>query len=121
MKPQKCVKYGNVKTSVDGLKFDSKKEAKRYQELKLLQRAGEIERFDHQVEFILRPGFTDNEGKRIRPRVYVADFVLYLKDGTRIIEDVKGGKGTQTRLFQSKWNDMKYLFRDDKTVKLRIV
>lgn len=119
MKP--ATKYNNVKTVLDGITFDSKKEAKRYQDLKLLQRAGEIEKFERQVEFILRPGFTDNEGKRIRPRAYVADFVLYLKDGTRIIEDVKGGKGTQTRLFQSKWNDMKYLFRDDKSVKLRIV
>jgi hypothetical protein len=114
-------KYNNIITVIDGITFDSKKEARRYQDLKLLQRAGEIKSFDRQVWYTLRPAFIDNEGKKHQAWAYVADFVLHLPDGTKIIEDVKGGNATKTRLFEAKWNFLKYLFRDDKTVKMRLV
>ena len=84
------MKYGNRKTVVDGITFDSKKEATRYAELKLLQRAGEIFDLQRQVPFTLIPKQT-RDGKVIeRPCVYKADFVYKDKDGTEVVEDTKG-------------------------------
>ena len=84
------MKYGNRKTVVDGIVFDSKREATRYAELKLLQRAGEIFDLQRQVPFTLIPKQT-RDGKVIeRPCVYKADFVYKEKDGTEVVEDVKG-------------------------------
>ncbi len=98
-------KYGARKVTVDGITFDSCKEAERYQQLKLLQRAGEIECLRLQVPFELLPaqyeqtdavykrGSRKGEPKRGRciekSVVYLADFV-YIEDGRRIVEDVKG-------------------------------
>lgn len=81
-------KYGNKKVEVDGILFDSKKEAKRYGELKLLERAGVITNLRRQVPFTLVPSQKRN-GKVIeRPVVYKADFV-YSENGEDIVEDVK--------------------------------
>jgi hypothetical protein len=77
-------KYNAKKTYVDGIAFDSKKEAKRYQELKLLERGGVISDLDCQVKFELIP---KQEGER--PCYYVADFV-YTENGKKVVEDVKG-------------------------------
>lgn len=77
-------KYNNIKTVVDGIAFDSKKEAKRYQELKLLERGRVISDLDCQVKFELIP---KQEGER--PCYYVADFV-YTENGKKVVEDVKG-------------------------------
>ena len=86
------MKYGNKKTVVDGITFDSKKEATRFAELKLLQRAGEIFDLQRQVPFTLIPKQV-RDGKTIeRPCVYKADFVYKDKDGTEIVEDTKGMK-----------------------------
>lgn len=84
------MKYGNRKTVVDGITFDSKKEATRYAELMLLQRAGEIFDLQRQVPFTLIPKQV-RDGKVVeRPVVYKADFVYKEKDGTEVVEDVKG-------------------------------
>ena len=84
------MKYGNKKTVVDGITFDSKKEATRFAELQLLQRAGEIFDLQRQVPFTLIPKQV-RDGKTIeRPCVYKADFVYKDKDGTEIVEDTKG-------------------------------
>ena len=86
------MKYGNKKTVVDGITFDSRKEAVRWSELKLLQRAGEIFDLQRQVPFTLIPKQV-RDGKVIeRPCVYKADFVYKDKDGTEIVEDTKGMK-----------------------------
>ena len=80
-------KYGNRK--VNG--FDSKKEANRYAELALMQRAGLITNLKRQVRFVLIPA-QYKDGKCIfRSCSYVADFV-YEKDGETVIEDTKGFK-----------------------------
>lgn len=79
-------KYGNRKTIVDGILFDSKKEAIRYQELRLLERAGEITDLRCQVKFQLIP---KQPGERAC--WYIADFV-YLPVGSdegEVVEDVK--------------------------------
>ena len=82
-------KYGNKKTIVDGIKFDSIKEANRYQELKLLARGGLVNELELQPRFELQTGFT-RKGKKIRKIEYVADFRYVNENGIEIIEDVKG-------------------------------
>ena len=84
LKDQKTNKYGAKKTVVDGITFDSKREAERYGELKLLRLAGKIADLDLQVPFPL----TVNGvviGK------WVADFVYWdTEEGKWIYEDCKG-------------------------------
>ena len=100
-------KYHNVRATVDGIRFDSLKEARRYYELKLLQRAGVICDLKLQPVFELIPGFTKN-GRTYRKVVYRADFSYYDKaNGTRIIEDVKGFK-TDVYKLKKKMFEYKY-------------
>ena len=82
-------KYGNRKVIHDGIEFDSVKEAHRYCELKLMQRAGVISDLRLQVSFELIP--TQRiDGKLAEKAVnYVADFV-YKQDGVQVVEDTKG-------------------------------
>jgi len=81
-------KYGNKKVTVDGITFDSVKEANRYAELRLLQRAGKIFELQRQVPFVLIPKQV-RDGKVVeRPVVYKADFV-YTENGQEVVEDVK--------------------------------
>ena len=78
-------KYGNIKTiTSDGIKHDSIKEANRWCELKLLERAGKIRHLQRQVKYHLIP---KQEGER--EVYYIADFV-YQEDGKLVVEDVKG-------------------------------
>ena len=77
-------KYKNVKTTVDGIAFDSKKEAARYGELMLLAKAGAIQDPRLQVPFELIPKQAGERAVR-----YIADFV-YTENGKMIVEDVKG-------------------------------
>ena len=103
-------KYQAIKTCVNGIEFDSRKEARRYQELLLLQRAGVIQDLRMQEKFLLIPsqfetidtGEVYKSGSKKgtpktkevcieKPVVYVADFV-YTKDGEIIVEDTKGFK-----------------------------
>ena len=85
------MKYGNKKTTVDGIEFDSVKEAQRWSELKLLERAGVIFNLQRQVPFVLIPKQV-RDGKTVeRPVVYKADFV-YTENGQEVVEDTKGMK-----------------------------
>ena len=87
---QALSKYHSHKTTVDGITFDSKREARRYQELKLMEQAGAIRDLQRQVRFELIPAF-DVQGKHYRPTSYVADFAYVdAKTGAKIVEDVKG-------------------------------
>lgn len=81
-------KYGNVKTEINGIKFDSKKEARRYTELLELYKAGKIEGLKLQRAFTLQEAFTTPDGERVQAIRYIADFV-YEQDGIMIVEDVK--------------------------------
>ena len=84
-------KYKNVKVFLDGHTFDSKKEAKRYNDLRLMERAGEITDLKLQVKFVLIPS-QRIDGKVVeRECAYKADFV-YRKNGETIVEDTKGYK-----------------------------
>lgn len=85
-------KYEAKKTLVDGVVFDSKKEAARYQELKLLEKAGGIKDLSLQPNFLLQDKFKC-QGKTHRKIEYIADFQYYIiKDKKWVIEDVKGFK-----------------------------
>ena len=77
-------KYNNIKTTIDDIKFDSKKEAKRYGELKLLERCGEI------TDLQLQPSYTFKLNETVICR-YRADF-SYKEKGLLIVEDCKGFK-----------------------------
>jgi hypothetical protein len=77
-------KYGAVKTVVDGVTFDSKAEAKRYGELKLLQAAGEIKGLE------LQPRYDITINDKFCA-FYKADF-RYIRDSAMVVEDVKGMK-----------------------------
>lgn len=83
------MKYRNKKTMVDGILFDSKKEANRWIELKLLERAGQITDLERQVKYTLIPS-QRIDGKVVeRAITYTADFV-YLENGEKVVEDTKG-------------------------------
>lgn len=82
-------KYGNIHCSSDGVKFDSKKERKRFLELKAMQDAGEITELHLQQHFTLIEPFTWANGKQVRRTEYVADFTYFDKEGCYVIEDVK--------------------------------
>ncbi|HEY5585691.1 MAG TPA: DUF1064 domain-containing protein [Ruminiclostridium sp.] len=83
-------KYGAKKTIIDGIKFASIAESRRYSELLLLQRAGQIESLRLQPRYTLQPKFSKGSTK-YRCIEYVADFAYYdVKKGYEVIEDVKG-------------------------------
>ena len=92
--PSQASKFHNRKITMDGQKFDSMKEAARYQELKLLERCGEIRELKRQVAFVVIPAQYDESGKLLEREVkYIADFT-YIEKGSlvRTVEDVKGLK-----------------------------
>ena len=83
----KKAKYGNTKTTVDSITFDSKREASRWQELKLLEAAGRISNLRRQVPYVLAPSVV-LDGRRKPALRYFADYV-YVEDGKEVVEDVK--------------------------------
>lgn len=117
-------KYHNRKVVAGGLKHDSRKEARRWYELTLLERAGVISELRRQVKFVLIPAqveaverYSPTTGKRLkdgtrtieRECAYIADFV-YKQDGNLVVEDVKGYKdGTAYDLFVIKRKLMLYI------------
>jgi hypothetical protein len=104
-------KYGNRKTVIDGVTFDSAAEARRWGVLQLLQRAGQIERLERQKAFPLDT--IDPDGQRVTVAKYVADF-RYFERGRMVVEDVKG---VRTALF----NRSKRHFEAQYGIGIRIV
>lgn len=103
------IKYGNKKTHcLHGHMHDSKKEARRCNELHLMQRAGEISGLQTQISFELIPKQKDE-----RKCEYKADFV-YVENGQTIVEDVKGVKTKEyiikRKLFKYKYPQ--YVFKE---------
>lgn len=93
-------KYNANKVEIDGIKFDSQKEADYYSELKLRLAAKDIKGFCRQPEFILAPNLR-----------YKADFIVFNNDGTSEIIDVKG---MQTQVYK----DKKKVFEDKFNLKI---
>ena len=103
-------KYHNKKTVLDGIKFDSKLEAERYAQLKMMERAGVIRDLELQPEYELIPSFRKN-GKTWRRTVYKADFRYILaEDDSYIIEDVKGSTAVITDVFRLKQKLFEYKY-----------
>lgn len=94
---QPAQKYGNKKTVIDGITFDSKREATRYATLKTLQHTGEISGLERQVAFEIAPSVT-LDGRKRPARKYVADFRYTLRSGQTVVEDVKGFATSEYRL-----------------------
>lgn len=89
---QKTGKYHNRKTVRHGIPFDSKHEADRYDELRLLLKAGKIHDLKLQQTYKLVGAQRTPEGAAVRAVTYIADFVYYTRDGKTIVEDAKGFK-----------------------------
>ena len=94
-------KYKNVKTEVNGILFDSKKEAEYYKNLLLLKQAGEVVDIKLQPEFELQEGYI-KDGAKIRPIKYIADFLVVYKDGHIEIIDTKGYRKDKVYLLKKK-------------------
>ena len=126
--PEKKTKYHNVpaKRVTDSgaiLRFDSQKEARRYDELAALERAGTIRELRMQVDFTLQEAYTDGEGRRARAIRYRADFSYKKRpkywtgyesqcpdDGwILVVEDVKS-RATRTKEYIMKRKLMKERF-----------
>lgn len=92
-------KYGNVKVTLDGIMFDSRKEAERYAELKMMEKAGVISNLQLQVKYPIIESYLNKvTGRWTQPTYYVADFVYIDEYGNQVIEDVKGYKTPEYRL-----------------------
>jgi ribosomal protein S8 len=109
-------KYNNRKTQVDGIWFDSKVEAERYRDLRILEAAGEISKLEVHPKFTLVPGFTPINGKREKAITYKADF-SYIENGKVIVEDVKSVATRTARDYVMRrkllqWTHKHILFRE---------
>lgn len=92
-------KYGNQKVILDGIIFDSKREASRWVELKYMQRAHLIQDLERQVQFIVIPAQKDPDTGKVIEKAckYVADFT-YHENGDLVVEDAKGVKTESYRI-----------------------
>lgn len=100
------LKYGNRVTEVDGIRFDSEKEADYYWQLHWLMREGTVKEVELQPKFVLQPGYK-RDGKKIRPIIYRADFKVTEADGHIYYVDTKGMR-TQVYLIKKKMLLYKY-------------
>jgi len=103
-------KYNNKKPTIDGIKFDSKKEAKFYEELKLLKAAGEVKEIELQPKFVLLEKDKDRvTGRGIK---YYADFKITYADDSVEVVDVKGYKTNvyklKKKLLLAKYPDINF-------------
>ena len=107
-------KFNAQKTELDGIVFDSGKEAQEYARLKLLEQAGAISNLTLQPEFVLEEPFTDNEGRKHRGESYVADF-MYQEDGQTIVVDTKGfftaHYKSKAKRFRAKYSEYRYIIK----------
>ena len=93
-------KYNARRTKIDGYTFDSAAEARRYSELKLLERNGDILRLAVHPKFEIQAAFVDNTNTRVRRIIYTGDFEYCEEpDARMVVEDVKG---VETAVFKIK-------------------
>lgn len=98
-KENKKSKYNSRKVRVDGIAFDSQKEADYYCDLKLLLKSGVIDGFCRQARFVVTVG-----NDKTKAAEYVTDFVIFFPDKTYKIVDVKG---METEVFKLKMKSLK--------------
>lgn len=102
------MKYRNKKITIDGITFDSIKESKRYNDLKMLQRANIIKELELQKVFELQPKFINNNGQHIRAITYIADFFYY--DNEKKMYIVEDTKGYRTEVYKIKKKLFEYVY-----------
>ena len=110
--PFKTNKYGNRKTNVGGIVFDSAKEAARFRELQMLERSGLISDLKIQQRFEIVP----KAGGNRRARFYIADFT-YTESGKKVIEDCKSPITKKNPVYSLKkalvqWQYPDWIFRE---------
>ena len=121
---QKKSKFHNEPVTVDGVRYDSRNDARRHAFLKLMEKAGEISNLRYHVKYTLfpkgtveirrLPDGTEMELKRYdREHWYEADFVYVTKDGKEIVEDFKG---FETDTFKEKRDILKKLYGIEITI-----
>lgn len=98
---EKRAKYGNREAHRGEIRFDSQKEARRFDELLSMLRAGKIRDLKLQHEFVLVEGYRNLEGQWVRPVKYRADFTYLDAHGRMVVEDVKS-RATKTRVYEIK-------------------
>lgn len=99
------------KVVVDGETFDSRKEYRRWCELKQMEAIGKIRGLERQVPFTLLPKQKRSDGKTEREVKYVADFLYTDENNQQIVEDVKGYRGGATyAIFTTKRKLMLYRY-----------
>lgn len=110
-------KYKANKTIINGVQFDSRKESIRNAALEEMVLAGKISRLKRQVRFLLQEGYINNQGQKIRPIYYIADF-MYFDNEERcwVVEDVKGSKATLTEAYKIKKKLFGYKYPEYKFV-----
>ena len=91
-------KYNNVRTEHDGMMFDSKAELKRWLDLKILERIGDVKDLKRQVPYLLIPKTSRPSGGHERECSYVADFTYIDRSGKAIVEGVKGAATPEYRI-----------------------
>ena len=116
-KPKRRNKFNNRRTVVDGIQFDSKREANRYSQLRAMERQGEIRELETQPKYELQPSFRRG-GKTIRAITYKPDFFyIRVSDGAQVAEDVKSsdrkatltdGSNLRMKMFQYHYPDIEF-------------
>ncbi len=96
-------KYRNIPTIVNDIKFASKKEARRYQDLKLMEKAGIVKSIEMQKVFPLND-YAKTKREQIK---YICDFFVKWRDGKETVEDTKGYR-TQVYKLKKKLFETKY-------------
>jgi protein associated with RNAse G/E len=96
--PSRQSKYKNEKTIVNGITFDSMKEATYYAELVMKKKAGIIAKIELQPAFVLQEGYRTKSGEKVREIKYVADFKVTYPDGKIQIVDTKGYRTKEYKL-----------------------
>lgn len=106
---RKRPKYGNKKVKLDGHTFDSRMEARYYEQLKWLLQAKQIKDFKLQPRFTLLEAF-EKDGEKHRKIEYIADFEIHNLDGSVEIVDVKGHE-TKEFLLKKKLFHARYPYK----------
>ena len=115
-KPKTAIrnKFNAQKVELNGMTFDSKKEHKRYIELKAMQQRGEIFGLEHHTKFELAPKIKLEGEKRAKPALrYFADFTYYNDVGQYIVEDVKSEATRKKDSYRNKKHLMKTVLNID--------
>jgi len=110
-------KFNAQPVIVNDVLFASKAESLRHPQLQLLENAGIISELELQPKFVLQESFRDAQGRQHRAITYTADY-SYLQDRQRVVEDVKGGKATQTQQFAIRW---KWVIKQNPSIRFELV